>query len=72
MEWRGRFCTLSRISNAIRDGITDYELLKMLKEKNATKAKELTDEVVLSFDRYNNSVEHFRGIRKVLLEELSK
>ncbi len=58
--------------HAIRDGITDYELLKMLKEKNATKAKELTDEVVLSFDRYNNSVEHFRGIRKVLLEELSK
>jgi len=58
--------------HAIRDGITDYELLKMLKEKNPTKAKELADKAILSFDKYNNSVEHFRGIRKILLEELSK
>lgn len=58
--------------HAVRDGIMDYELLKMLSEKNSAKAKELADAMILSFDRYNNSIEHFRGIRKVLLEELNK
>ncbi len=58
--------------HAVRDGIMDYELLKMLSEKNPAKAKELADAMILSFDRYNNSIEHFRGIRKVLLEELNK
>jgi hypothetical protein len=58
--------------DAERDGITDYTLLKMLEAKNASLAKRLTGEMILAPDRYNNSIQHFRDVRRQLLEALSE
>ncbi len=57
---------------AMRDGIDDYQLLKMVEEKDSTKAREFANNLVLDFDQYDNSVTHFRKIRKQILEFLSK
>jgi hypothetical protein len=57
--------------HAVRDGIIDYELLEMLKQKDQEKARKLADALILSFDEYNNSSKAFRQIRKELLEQLS-
>ena len=54
------------------DGIDDYQLLKMVKEKDSTKAREFANNLVIDFDQYDNSVTHFRKIRKQILEFLSK
>lgn len=57
---------------AMRDGIDDYQLLKMVEEKDSTKAREFANNLVIDFDQYDNSVTHFRKIRKQILEFLSK
>lgn len=57
--------------HAMRDGIIDYELLKMLVVTNPQKAKQLSDALILSFDQYDHSVKNFRQARKELLEALS-
>jgi hypothetical protein len=58
--------------DAMRDGIVDYELLKMLQAKDPVAAKELTNKVIFSFDRYDNNVEAFRAHRRQLMELLSE
>jgi hypothetical protein len=58
--------------DAMRDGIVDYELLKMLEKKSPEKAKHLADIIIYSFDRYDNNVEEFRINRRKLLEFLSE
>ncbi len=58
--------------DAMRDGIVDYELLKMLEKKSPEKAKHLADIIIYSFDRYDNNVEEFRINRRKLLEALSE
>jgi hypothetical protein len=57
---------------AMRDGIYDYELLKMLEKKDPIKSKKIVDNLILNFDEYDNSIHYFRKIRKQILEELSK
>ncbi|MDR1223747.1 MAG: DUF4091 domain-containing protein, partial [Tannerella sp.] len=56
---------------AARDGIADYELLKLLEKKDPAKAKELATSVIRSYDRYDSSIASFRAKRVQLLEGLS-
>jgi hypothetical protein len=56
---------------AMRDGIYDYELLKMLQRKDPEKAKAIVGSIVLNFNEYDSEVHHFREMRKELLEALS-
>lgn len=55
----------------MREGIMDYELLSMLKEKDAARATQLVNQVVFDFDSYETNVSVFQSIRKELLEALS-
>jgi hypothetical protein len=57
---------------AMRDGIADYELLSMLAERNAEKARGLAAKHVLDFNRYDCDVQAFRATRRELLELLSR
>ena len=57
---------------AMRDGIADYELLKLLEKKAPEKAKKLAGEIIRDFDRYNSNVRAFRLTRLKLLELLSE
>ena len=56
---------------AMRDGIVDYELLKMLKSKYPAEASELARQVVYRFDHYDTNIEAFREKRKTILSLLS-
>jgi hypothetical protein len=68
----GYVCAERLQSNPMRDGIFDYELLKMYEEQDPEKAKELCNKLVQSFKGYDMSISSFRETRKKLLEELSK
>ena len=57
---------------AMRDGIADYELLKLLEQKAPDKAKELTGKVIINFTNYNNNIRAFRLTRLELLKALSE
>lgn len=57
---------------AMRDGIDDYQLLKMIEEKDAAKARGFVNNLILNFDSYDNSVSYFRKTRKEMLDFLSK
>lgn len=57
---------------AMRDGIADYELLKLLDRKAPDKAKELAGEVIKDVDSYNSNIRAFRQTRLKLLKMLSK
>ncbi len=57
---------------AMRDGIVDYELLKMLEVKYPDEAAELARQVVYRFDYYDINIEAFREKRKQILEMLSE
>ena len=57
---------------AMRDGIADYELLKMLERVDSEEAKELARQVVYRFDLYDMNVEAFRDKRRRILELLSE
>ncbi|MCG8306796.1 MAG: DUF4091 domain-containing protein [Cytophagales bacterium] len=67
----GRLLSSIRLE-AMRDGIFDYELLRMLEVKNEEKAKEMAHKIVFGFDHYDLSVINFRKVRKEILLELSK
>lgn len=56
---------------AMRDGIYDYELLKMLGKKDPAKAKECANDIILGFDNYDGSISYFRKVRREVLEALS-
>jgi hypothetical protein len=58
--------------DAMRDGIVDYELFRMLEKKYPEKAKEIVDKVIYQFDKYDNNIEAFRDHRRNLMELLSK
>jgi hypothetical protein len=57
---------------AMRDGVKDYELLKLLEKKNPSQAQEIVDSVVFDFDSYNSDESTFRATRIKMLEWLSK
>ncbi len=56
---------------AMRDGIDDYQLLKMVEKKDAGKAKGFANSIILNFNEYDGSVRQFRNIRKQMLDFLS-
>ena len=56
---------------AMRDGIVDYELLKMLERHKPEEARELARQVVYRFDLYDVNVEAFRAKRRRILELLA-
>ena len=57
---------------SMRDGIADYELLKLLESRNPAMAEEIVNSVVLDFDSYNSDIDNFRKTRTRLLTELEK
>ena len=57
---------------AMRDGIADYELLKLLEQNSPDKAKELAGVLIKDFDLYDSNVRRFRQTRLKLLEWLSE
>lgn len=57
---------------AMRDGIRDYELLKMVEAEDPDLARQLCDEMIYGPDRYNCDIDHFLGLRHAILEYLSK
>jgi hypothetical protein len=56
---------------AMRDGIVDYELLKMLKVNHPEEAAEIARQVVYRFDHYDINIEAFREKRRKILSLLS-
>ena len=57
---------------AMRGGIADYTLLKMLEKKDPELAKELCRLTVFHWTLYDTDGDHFRKTRKQILEALSK
>lgn len=57
---------------AMRDGIKDYELLRMVEDKSPEKAEELVRRIVLDYNRYDTDIKAFRAVRHEMLEYLSK
>ncbi len=57
---------------AMRDGIADYELLKLLEKTKPEEAKEIARTLVYRFDWYDNNVAAFRQKRIKLLEMLGE
>ncbi|MDD7456101.1 MAG: DUF4091 domain-containing protein [Bacteroidales bacterium] len=56
---------------AERDGIDDYQLLRMLEKKDPAKAYALANGLIMNYDNYDTSIPFFRKTRKELLEALS-
>ncbi len=69
--YKGKVITSIRM-DAMRDGLIDYELLRMLERKNPEKAKELSSKVVFSFKLYDTNVAEFRATRRELMKLLSE
>ena len=55
---------------AMRDGIHDYELLKMLEAKDPSKAMSIAKSIVLNFNVYNTEHQVFRNARREILKAL--
>jgi hypothetical protein len=57
---------------AMREGIEDYELLQILRQKNPAEADRLSQAAISSFTEYVRDPAEFRRIERRLLEGLSK
>ena len=57
---------------AMREGIEDYELLRVLKEKDPAEAERLANQAIRNFTDYVRDVPDFRGMERQLLEALSR
>jgi hypothetical protein len=57
---------------AMRDGIVDYDLLKMYQMKFPEKTKEMVGTTVFGFEKYDMNIGDFRKKRKAILEALSE
>ena len=55
---------------AMRDGVEDYELLRLLAGRDREKAETLAQTVVASFTDYVRDVATFRQVRQELLDSL--
>ena len=56
--------------SAMRDGIRDYELLRMIEKISPAKAEEICAKVVTDNAHYNMDLNNFREARKLMLEYL--
>ena len=67
----GKYGPLSSVRlEAMRDGIEDYELLKLLQKKSRKRAREICDSIVKSFSEYTLDPRAFRKARMRLLDAL--
>lgn len=57
--------------SAMRDGIRDYDLLKMAEAIDADKARAWCSSMILGPDSYDMDIHHFRTVRREILEFLS-
>lgn len=57
---------------AMRDGINDNTLLRMLEVKNPALAKKIINGIVYRFDWYDTSIRHFRKTRREMLMALAE
>jgi len=57
---------------AMRDGIVDYELLKLFAQRFPEKAKDLVGTTVYGFEHYDINIGEFRKKRRMMLEMLSE
>ncbi len=57
---------------AMRDGIYDYELLKMLEKKNPAKAREYVNAIVMNFNDYDSNFSYFKRVRRGILIHLGE
>lgn len=57
---------------AMRDGIEDYTLLKMLEKKDPAKAKAICDSVIFNWFVYSTSGTHLNVARRQLLKALAE
>ena len=55
---------------AMRDGIRDYDLLKMVEARDSIRAQAFVNAIIFDFDRYDTSVSRFRQIRREILDFL--
>lgn len=53
---------------AMRDGIRDYDLLRLVESLHPGKGRELVGKIILGYDSYDTSVAQFREVRRQLLE----
>lgn len=60
-----RLCTM-------REGIRDYDLLRMVESINPQKAKDFCNSIILGPDKYNMDIKHFYKVRREMLEFLSE
>jgi hypothetical protein len=56
----------------MRDGIEDYELLKLLEAKEPAEATRISSLLIKNFDDYDMDVNHFRAARLEMLSVLEK
>jgi len=56
---------------AMRDGIEDYELLRLLAQRDTDRAHAICTRVIRAFDDYDLNVGNFRAARRELLQALS-
>lgn len=56
---------------AMRDGVADYTLLKMLEQKDRQAAQYICNEIIHDWDNYNLNIRNFRKVRRMLLQKLS-
>ena len=68
---RGEILSSIRLE-AMRDGIVDYELLRMLEKKYPAAAREICRQVVYDFAKYDTDIRSFRVKRKQILQLLSR
>lgn len=53
---------------AMRDGIRDYDLFRLVESRFPGKGKELVKKIIMNHDNYETSVAEFRKVRRRLLE----
>lgn len=58
--------------SAMRDGLRDYDLLKMVADISETDAKTFCRKVVWNSDQFETDIDKFRSVRKEILEYLSR
>jgi hypothetical protein len=73
ITYPGKYGPLSSIRlEAMRDGIEDYELLRLLAKRDRKAAEEICSSVVRSMTDYTLDPAEFRKARKRLLDELER
>ena len=58
--------------SAMRDGLRDYDLLKMVAQQSESDAKAFCRQIVWNSAQYETDIEVFRNVRKEILEYLSR